>query len=918
MTNSANSPLFEMKRSSIILCAVLVALCLPFTGIAQTVMMSPADYDAAKLNGSLPEGAQPILAPVPDGTRPSLRGGEERGGGNSCGCWVEPDDTYTLAMQPNDDGSSDLINLPFSFDLYGESYNTVYINNNGNVSFVQAFGTYSSTGFPNANNKMVAPFWADIDTRGIGQVLYKITPTAMYVNWIDVGYFSSQTDKVNNFQLIITDGTDLVIGTDKNVSFCYKDMQWTTGSASQGVNGFGGTPSTVGANRGDGVDFIQFTRNDQPGNAYDGPFDLPDGVDWLDNKFFLFTTSTSTQNIPPIATGLYLCDTLVACIGQTASLEVTFLSPENGQTTTATSTAPGIPDWVETNNVAGIAASVTGQFTPTAVGTYIVTFTGTDDGVPPLTTTVDIIIEIVPPPTEPPTISGPTVFCTGNPITLTADGVFDNFIWSTGQTGQSIQVSTPGDYTVSAGTDLCQLASLPFSVFEITPPPLEIVGEAIFCGEPFPVLEASPGYESYLWSNNSTDISTTVDAGTYTVTGAYQGCTNTSQPFTVTNVDPGPPVFTGNLQFCEGGSTTLSFDPAAYDFFFFSDGGSSPSVVLDSSQTISVSAFYLNCAYETQVTVEEVVLPPVAVTGDTLYCGTALANLQATLGFDTYTWNNNAFGQTINVTAGTYFVTASIGPCSTFSNTFTVSEAPAPMPVIIGPTASCSGNELVLTVDQPYASYLWSNGDTDQSTSVLSGTYTVTVSTVDGCTGTSAPHVVVVGNTPTAGINADPASPQPPNTSVLFTDDSNGNGSQIVQYTWILDLLGDSTISGSGTNISNTYDVPGTYAVTLIVTTAEGCSDTTAIAYVIRPPEVIVYNVFSPNNSGGNETFVIENGQYYNNELTVFNRWGQSVFDATNYKNNWRATDVPDGTYYYVFKIPEDGREYTGHVTILR
>ena len=63
---------------------------------------------------------------------------------------------------------------------------------------------------------------------------------------------------------------------------------------------------------------------------------------------------------------------------------------------------------------------------------------------------------------------------------------------------------------------------------------------------------------------------------------------------------------------------------------------------------------------------------------------------------------------------------------------------------------------------------------------------------------------------------------------------------------------------------------------------------------------------------------MIENGQYYNNELTVFNRWGQSVFDATNYKNNWRATDVPDGTYYYVFKIPEDGREYTGHVTILR
>lgn len=906
-----------MTRSLLLLSAVLLALGLPLTGIGQTVMMSAADYDAAKISGTLPAGAQPIVDPVPEGIRPVLRGGEERGGG-SCGCWVEPDNTYILALAPNDDGSSGLINLPFSFDLYGESYNTCYVNNNGNVSFVNSFGTYSSTGFPNANNKMVAPFWADVDTRGSGQVLYKVTPTAMYVNWVDVGYYNSATDKLNNFQLIITNGEDPVIGIDKNVSFCYKDMQWTTGAASQGINGFGGIPSTVGANRGNNVDYIQFTRNDQPGNFYDGPFGDPDGVDWLDNKFFLFTTSTSTQNIPPIATGLYLCDTLVACIGQTATLEVTFLSPESGQITTATSSAPGIPDWQETNNVSGIAASVTGSFTPNAVGTYIVTFSGTDDGIPALTTTVDIIIEIVPPPTDPPTISGPTVFCTGNPITLTAAGVFSNFIWSTGQTGQSIQVSTPGDYTVSAGTDLCQLGSLPFTVYEIAPPPLVIVGDAVFCGEPFPVLEASPGYEGYLWSNNSTDISTVVEAGTYTVTGQYQGCTNTSAPFTVTNVDPGPPVVTGNLQFCDGGSTTLTFNAAAYDFFFWGDGGSDASIVLDSSQTVTISAFYLNCAYDAEITVEEVVLPPVSVTGDTIYCGTGLANLQATLGFDAYNWNNGAFGQTINVGAGTYFVTASIGPCSTFSNTFTVAQAPAPLPVIEGPTASCSGNPLTLNVNQPFTSYLWSNGATGQSTSVLSGTYTVTVTTEDGCTGTSAPHVVVVGNTPTAIINADPASPQPIGTTGVFTDNSNGNGSQIVQSTWILDLLGDSILTGSGSNISSTYDLPGTYSVTLIVTTAEGCSDTTAIAYVIRPAEIFIPNVFSPNNDGVYDNFTITNAEYYKNELTVFNRWGQSVFDANNYKNNWNANGVPDGTYFYVFKILEDGREFTGHVTILR
>lgn len=114
MIRSANNPLFDMTRSLLLLSAVLLALGLPLTSIGQTVMMSAADYDAAKISGTLPAGAQPIVEPVPEGTRPVLRGGEERGGG-SCGCWVEPDNTYILALQPNDDGSSGLNQLAVQF-----------------------------------------------------------------------------------------------------------------------------------------------------------------------------------------------------------------------------------------------------------------------------------------------------------------------------------------------------------------------------------------------------------------------------------------------------------------------------------------------------------------------------------------------------------------------------------------------------------------------------------------------------------------------------------------------------------------------------------------------------------------------------------------------------------------------------------
>ena len=107
-----------------------------------------------------------------------------------CGCYTSPDATYTTAFAPNDDLSTSLLPIPFTFCLYGTNYTDLYINTNGNVSFDAPYSAFSSNSFPDPSFIMVAPFWGDVDTRGIGEVKYKITPTAMYVNWEDVGYFS--------------------------------------------------------------------------------------------------------------------------------------------------------------------------------------------------------------------------------------------------------------------------------------------------------------------------------------------------------------------------------------------------------------------------------------------------------------------------------------------------------------------------------------------------------------------------------------------------------------------------------------------------------------------------------------------------------------------------------------------------------
>jgi|GEM_PF-6390122 len=542
---------------------------------------------------------------------------------SNCDCWIEPDNSYTLALGASDDGSSQQIALPFTFNFYGDQYNSVYINNNGNISFLQAFGSFSSTGFPTTNNVMIAPFWADVDTRGSGQVLYKVTATAMYVNWVDVGYFSSQSDKVNNFQLIITDGSDLSIGEDKNVSLCYGDMQWTTGSASGGNGGFGGTASSVGVNRGNGVDYFQITRSDHAGIDYDGPFGNADGVDWLDGKDFVFSTTAVTQNLAPLATGIAQCDTVVVCTGQTEQVEFSFLSPENGQVTTATSSAPTIPNWTVIANVVGVVASITGEFTLTQPGTHVITFTGTDNGTPNLSTTATVVVQVVDGPNTPPAISGPTTFCAGASITLVANGTFSNYVWSNGLAGQTITVSTPGAYTVTGGTGSCELTSSVFTVDQITPPAMEISGSQAFCGDSLAVLTASPGFSSYFWSNGSNGQSVSVSEGMYTVSGQFQGCSATSLPFNVFFIDPGPPTIFGNTAVCGNASTTLGIDPSPYDSISWSTGASTPSINVVGPGVYSVHAVFGDCDYTTEIEVVDLastiqlitILGPSTITG---------------------------------------------------------------------------------------------------------------------------------------------------------------------------------------------------------------------------------------------------------------------------------------------------------------
>ncbi|MEO6593169.1 MAG: nidogen-like domain-containing protein [Planctomycetota bacterium] len=304
--------------------------------------------------------------------------------------------------QYNDDDSSGPIPLLFPFNLYGSPQNTVFINNNGNISFGSSFAAFTASGFPVNGFPMVAPFWGDVDsgntanTNG-GTVWFRSEPTRFVVIWDHVGYFNEHFDKTNTFELIITNGTDPLIGIGNNVCFCYDDMQWTTGDASSGVGGFGGVPATVGVNAGDGVNFFQIGRFDHAGIDYDGPGGNADGVSYLDNRTICFSAGNLAGNQPPIAVNLPAGNKYNASVGLPLVISINWIGPEVGQNI-ASITNSALPNLVCNPPTVGVPlGNLTCTFTPNnaQVGNNFFTVTATDaDPVNPLSTTVTLCINV--------------------------------------------------------------------------------------------------------------------------------------------------------------------------------------------------------------------------------------------------------------------------------------------------------------------------------------------------------------------------------------------------------------------------------------------------------------------------------------------------------------------------------------------
>jgi uncharacterized repeat protein (TIGR01451 family) len=171
----------------------------------------------------------------------------------------------------NDDGSTAAVSLPFPVHFFSGTFNQLFLNNNGNVTFDAALSTFTPFDLSTAGRVIIAPFFADVDTR-TGNVVTYGTGTvnghsAWGVNWPGVGCYNQNTSVLNYFQMILINRSDVAAG-DFDIEFNYDQIQWDSGQASNGdVNCLGGSSARAGYSDGTSANTFEL-----PGSAVDGAF----------------------------------------------------------------------------------------------------------------------------------------------------------------------------------------------------------------------------------------------------------------------------------------------------------------------------------------------------------------------------------------------------------------------------------------------------------------------------------------------------------------------------------------------------------------------------------------------------------------------------------------------------------------------
>ncbi|HZF99906.1 MAG TPA: GEVED domain-containing protein, partial [Chitinophagales bacterium] len=346
------------------------------------------------------------------------------------------------------------------------------------------------------------------------------------------------------------------------------------------------------------------------------------------------------------------------------------------------------------------------------------------------------------------TAGGPTTFCQGGSVVLTASGA-SSYLWSNSATTSSITASASGSYSaVGTNANGCSSASSSTAV-TVNPIPtvsINASGPTAFCQGGSVTLTAS-GASTFLWSNGATAASIVASSSsTNGVTGTSLGCTSAAVSQVVT-VNPLPIVSlsaSGPLTVCSGGSVTLTASAASS--YSWSNNATTTSITVTTAGSYSAVGTDANGCSGTSGSIAFATnpLPNVSIAANSAtVCGSATTSLTAS-GASNYVWNTTATTTSISAGVGTYSVTGTdVNGCSASSTTTVASGTPTCVlnaPDVL-PVSGSTNN--LLTVSTTGVSRVWTVTSSNNSWLIVGSNTGSSVTYKSGSVGTTGTFTVV-------------------------------------------------------------------------------------------------------------------------------------------------------------------------------
>jgi gliding motility-associated-like protein len=613
--------------------------------------------------------------------------------------------------------------------------------------------------------------------------------------------------------------------------------------------------------------------------------------------------------------------------------------------TYTSSPAGGTFTWTNTDPSIGLAVSGSGA-SPA--------FTATNTGSTPATATIDVTptvngcvgtpssytITVNPTPTA--TVTASSTYCDGDAVPASAWSTTPaggTFTWTNTDPTIGLAASgtgnTPG-FTATNGTGApitatvdvtptvngCVGAPSSYTITVNPTPTATLTANASYCnGDVVPASSwtSSPAGGTFTWTNSDPSIGlaasgngntpsfTAVNANpfsvtaTITVTPTVNGCVGTPSTYTIT-INPGA-VATGvsNSIYCPG-------DPVpAGNFTSIPAGGtytwtnSNPTIGLAASGSGNTPAFTATNPTGSPITANiSVIATANGCPGvPTTYTVTVNPNVSSTSNISLCQGDSILINGVYVQTAGTYVevLSTAFGCDSTVTYNLTVnmvSVATTPVTICQGDSALIEGN-------------YYSNP----------GTFPFTFTGHLGCDSIVIYELTVA---PLPSFNIVPPGPSYINLGESV-DFAVMPGIPGTSYSW------DPEIGLSCVYCQNpTATPPESMWYYVTVTNSQGCQSIDSTYIEVDPSSnIYIPNIFSPNEDGNNDVYYVRGKGIKQFNITIYNRWGQVVFQSKDIEQGWdgtfKGTPLNQGVFVYqvnVILYNGDQLNETGNITLVR